>query len=85
MGCNCKTKKNVDKIIKTVEELDNSKSKDYVRVNKSAMKVVFNMISIIVYALFGLMFILFILPAILYMAITNKPIKINLKKFIVNG
>lgn len=85
MGCNCKTKKNTDKLIKKVEELDNSKSKDHVRMNRSVMKVLYNIISVAVYVLFGIIFTISFVLIIPYMAITGKSIKINPMKLLTNG
>ena len=85
MACNCKTKERTDKLIRKVEELDHSKSKDHTRMNKTAMKVLYDIKSVAVYILFGIMFTLSFFLIIPYMAITRKSIKINTTKFLKNG
>lgn len=82
MGCNCKTKQNTDKLIKTIEELDNSKSKDYVAGNKTALKSFFSMLSLSVYLFYFLAYIVLIIPIFIYMVVGRKSIKIKAIKFI---
>lgn len=85
MGCNCKTKKNTEKIIKTVEDINKSTSKNYKTGNKTVLKIAFNTLSVIVYILFGILFILGIIPTFLYMIISGKSITINKPKFMSDG
>lgn len=82
MGCNCKTKEKTDKLIKTIEELDNSKSKNYVTTNKTKLKIFFSFISGVIRILYFICFILFILFALVFMIITRKSISLKINNFI---
>ena len=82
MGCNCKTKEKTDNLIKTIEELDNSKSKNYVTTNKTKLKIFFSFISGIIYMLYFICFILFTIPSLVFMIITRKSIRLKINNFI---
>jgi hypothetical protein len=84
MGCNCKTKKKVDKLIKSQEEINRSSSKNYVKGNKTLRKIFFNSLSLIIYTVFTLSFVIFIIPIFLYMIVSRKGLVIRPYKLFKN-
>lgn len=78
MGCNCKAKKNVDKLIKNVDEINKSSSKDYRNKNKTLKKVIVEILKFIVYSCFCLSLIIGIIPLFLYMILTKKTVKLKI-------
>lgn len=85
MACNCKAKKDSEKIIKTIEEIDKSSRKDYVRGSKTLRKIAFDAISIFVYISYFILLTILIGPLIIYMACSKKPLTIKPFKLLNNG
>lgn len=86
MGCNCKAKKNVDNLIKNVDEINKSSSKDYRRKNKTTRKLIVEVLKYTVYGIFCLSLIVGIIPMFIYMAITKKSVKLQIPfKKTLNG
>lgn len=78
MGCNCKAKNNVDKLIKNVDEINKSSSKDYRSKNKTLKKIIVEILKIIVYTCFCLSLIVGIIPLFTYMLFTKKSVKLKI-------
>lgn len=78
MGCNCKAKNNVDKLIKNVDEINKSSSKDYRGKNKTLKKIIVEILKIIVYTCFFLFLIVGIIPLFIYILLTKNPIKLKI-------
>jgi hypothetical protein len=85
MSCNCKTKKNAEKIIKTIEDIDKSSRRDYVRGNKNLRRIFFKIITMLVYLVFFILLIVFLVPSCLYLIFSKKAITIKPFKLFKNG
>lgn len=75
--CNCKAKKNADKLIKNVEDINKSSSKNYVSDNYTK-KIIFNMLKVLIYVICSILLIIFFIPIVFYILISKKQIKISL-------
>lgn len=82
MSCNCKKK--TDKLVHKVEDLNKSKSKNYVNTNKTLLKLIFSSLSVLIYTIFGIILILSIVPIFLYMIISGKSFTIRKPKLLNN-
>jgi len=76
--CNCKAKKDVNKLIKNIEDINKSSSRNHVSKNNSAFKIIFLILKVLVYMVLSLSMVLLIIPGLIYMIITKKNIKIKL-------
>lgn len=80
MGCNCKAKKDSEKIIRTVEEMNKTKSVSLNNRNKLLMKTAFKSLSILIYGIFGMLFATFFIPFMIYAIITKRTFTIRASK-----
>lgn len=76
--CNCKAKKDVNKLIKNIEDINKSSSRNHVSKNNSAFKIIFLILKVLIYMVLSLLMVLLIIPGLIYMIITKKNIKIKL-------
>lgn len=83
--CNCKGKKNVDKLIKNIEDINKSSSVNKSKGNKTIIKIIFNTVKVIVYFLLGILVVIGAVPILLYILFNKKQIVIKLPKLIKNG
>lgn len=82
MGCNCKAKKDSNKLIKTIEEINKSKSRSYIKGDKLLLKSAFKSLSILIYFIFSILCLIFLIPLIIYVLITKKTFTIKSNKFL---
>ena len=80
MGCNCKAKIDTDKLVKTIEDINKSKSRNYINGNKFLMKSAFKSLSVLVYVIFGILIAISIIPFSIYAIITKKTFTIRPNK-----
>lgn len=78
--CNCKAKKNTDNLIKNIEDINKSASKDFTKGNKRLKFSIFLILKIIIYTILLFLTVVLILPIFLYVIFSKKPLKIALFK-----
>lgn len=76
--CNCKAKKDVNKLIKNIEDINKSSSRNHVSKKNSAFKIIFLILKVLIYVVLSLSMVILIIPGLIYMIITKKNIKIKL-------
>lgn len=73
--CNCKAKKNANKLINNINEINKSKSRDY---KKRKDKLYINFLKYTIYIVFIVILSISIFPLIIYLLITKKSITLKL-------
>jgi len=76
--CNCKAKKNVDSLIKNVDEINKSSSKNHISNKNTSMNIIVKILKILTYTATLLFLIAGIIPIIIYSIFSKKPITIKI-------
>lgn len=83
MGCNCKTREKTSKLIKNVEDINKSSSKNYTNRNRNLNKIIIQTLKMFLYSICYLILVITIIPILLYGLLGKKiVIKIPLKKIL---
>lgn len=76
--CNCKAKKDINRLIKNIEDINKSSSRNHISKNNNAFKIIFLILKVLIYMGLSLLMVLLIIPGLIYMVTTKKNIKIKL-------
>lgn len=77
-GCNCK--KNVGKLIKTVDDINKSSSKGYARKRSFFGKIGIKTLKLLIYFILSLITFIFLIPITIFKMVLRKNISINIDK-----
>jgi hypothetical protein len=76
--CNCKAKENVNNLIKSVDDINKSSSKNHISKKNTKINIIVKIIKIIFYTFALLFLIVGIIPIIIYASISKKPITLKI-------
>jgi len=80
--CNCKAKKDINKLVKTIDDINLSSSKNHIRKANFINKIIIEILKYLIYFILFTLLSIFIVPIILFIilfsVILKKTIKIKM-------
>ena len=76
--CNCKQKANANNLVKNVNDINKSSSKDHISNKNIKIDVIIKTLTIIIYTFSLLFLVVGIIPIIAYSIISKKPITLKM-------
>lgn len=70
--CNCKTKKDIKKVIDTVDVINRNPNKGYVKKNIKLRQIIFLILKLITYSILTIMAVILIVPIIIFIIAKRK-------------